>query len=43
MITTNRDYDLTEVSKGMRGVWIGIAMMVFLHGYLKYVAQSLFA
>ncbi|GJE85602.1 inorganic phosphate transport PHO88 [Phanerochaete sordida] len=39
--TTNRDYDLTEVSKAMRGVWIGIAMMAFLHGYMKYT-QPLF-
>ncbi|EKM57843.1 uncharacterized protein PHACADRAFT_251719 [Phanerochaete carnosa HHB-10118-sp] len=39
--TTNRDYDLTEMNKAMRGVWMGVAMMVFLHGYLKYT-QPLF-
>ncbi|KAI0346208.1 inorganic phosphate transporter [Trametopsis cervina] len=39
--TTNRDYDLGEVSKLVRGVYIGIAMMVFLHGYLHYT-QPLF-
>jgi hypothetical protein len=33
--TTHRDYDLGEVSKLVRGAWIGIAMMAFLHGYLK--------
>lgn len=26
-----------EVEKAMRGVYIGIAMMVFLHGYMKCV------
>ena len=37
VVTTNKDYDLGEVAKLMRGVYIGIAMMAFLHGYLKYV------
>ena len=41
VVTTNKDYDLTEVSKAMRGVYIGIAMMAFLHGYLNYT-QPLF-
>ncbi|THH00073.1 hypothetical protein EW026_g2385 [Hermanssonia centrifuga] len=39
--TTNRDYDLTEVSKLVRGAYIGLAMMAFLHGYMKYT-QPLF-
>ncbi|KAF7789736.1 hypothetical protein EIP86_000682 [Pleurotus ostreatoroseus] len=41
VVTTNRDYDLGEVSKLVRGAYIGIAMMVFLHGYMKYT-QPLF-
>lgn len=36
MTTTNRDYDLGEISKLTRGVYIGCAMMVFLHLYMKY-------
>ncbi|KAH9926524.1 inorganic phosphate transporter [Amylocystis lapponica] len=39
--TTVRDYDLSEVSKLVRGVYIGIAMMCFLHGYMGYT-QPLF-
>ncbi|KAJ3489315.1 hypothetical protein NLI96_g2231 [Meripilus lineatus] len=39
--TTVRDYDLGETSKLVRGAYIGILMMVFLHGYLKYT-QPLF-
>ncbi|SCV74522.1 BQ2448_7551 [Microbotryum intermedium] len=39
--TTNRDYDLSEVSKAVRSVLIGIAFMSFMHGYLKYT-QPLF-
>ncbi|KAI0951478.1 hypothetical protein AcW1_008513 [Taiwanofungus camphoratus] len=39
--TTIRDYDLAETSKLVRGAYVGIAMMVFLHGYLKYT-QPLF-
>ncbi|KAI0806041.1 inorganic phosphate transporter [Irpex lacteus] len=41
VVTTNRDYDLGEVSKLLRGVWIGLAMMAFLHGYMHYT-QPLF-
>ncbi|GAA94568.1 uncharacterized protein L969DRAFT_47526 [Mixia osmundae IAM 14324] len=39
--TTYRDYDLAETSKQVRQVLIGIAMMCFLHGYMKYT-QPLF-
>jgi len=39
--TTVRDYDLSETSKAVRSVYTGIAMMVFLHGYMKYT-QPLF-
>jgi len=39
--TTVRDYDLAETSKAMRGVYTGVAMMVFLHGYMGYT-QPLF-
>ncbi|KAM0747727.1 inorganic phosphate transporter [Meredithblackwellia eburnea MCA 4105] len=39
--TTNRDYDLGETSKGVRGVLIGIAIMGFMHLYMKYT-QPLF-
>ncbi|KAI0701231.1 inorganic phosphate transporter [Cytidiella melzeri] len=39
--TTHREYDLGEVSKLVRGVYIGIAMMAVLHGYLHYT-QPLF-
>jgi hypothetical protein len=39
--TTVRDYDLSETSKLLRSVYLGIAMMAFLHGYLKYT-QPLF-
>ena len=37
VVTTNKDYDLGEMSKLMRGVYMGVAMMAFLHGYMKYV------
>ncbi|KAJ8079318.1 phosphate transporter (Pho88) [Marasmius tenuissimus] len=39
--TTVRDYDLAEVSKLLRSVYMGVAMMGFLHGYMKYT-QPLF-
>ncbi|KII84326.1 hypothetical protein PLICRDRAFT_57735 [Plicaturopsis crispa FD-325 SS-3] len=39
--TTVRDYDLSEVSKLLRSVYLGIAMMGVLHGYLGYT-QPLF-
>jgi len=39
--TTIKDYDLGEVSKGVRGVYTGLAMMTFLHLYLSYT-QPLF-
>jgi len=41
VITTVRDYDLAETSKLLRSVYMGIAMMAFMHGYLKYT-QPLF-
>jgi len=39
--TTYRDYDLSEVSKLLKGVYMGVAMMGFLHIYMKYT-QPLF-
>lgn len=39
--TTIRDYDLAETSKLVRGAYVGIAMMVFLHGYLKCVTSEI--
>lgn len=39
--TTVKDYDLAETSKLMRGVFIGVAFMGFLHVYMKYT-QPLF-
>ncbi|KAF8604495.1 putative PHO88-involved in phosphate transport [Ceratobasidium sp. AG-I] len=39
--TTVRDYDLQETSKLIRGVYMGVLMMGFLHGYMKYT-QPLF-
>ncbi|KAK0446107.1 inorganic phosphate transporter [Armillaria borealis] len=39
--TTVRDYDLVETSKLLRSVYMGIAMMGFLHGYMKFT-QPLF-
>ncbi|KAI0318284.1 phosphate transport-domain-containing protein [Amylostereum chailletii] len=39
--TTVRDYDLGEVSKAMRSAYTSLAMMAFLHLYLKYT-QPLF-
>lgn len=36
--TTNRDYDLTQSSTGLRGVLMGVLMMSFLHLYMKYDA-----
>ncbi|KAG9047283.1 hypothetical protein FS837_002591 [Tulasnella sp. UAMH 9824] len=39
--TTVRDYDLAETSKAVKSVYFGIAMMCFLHGYMKYT-QPLF-
>jgi len=34
--TTVRDYDLAEVSKAVRGIYMGVAMMAVLHGYMKF-------
>jgi len=34
--TTVRDYDLAEVSKLVRGVYMGVAMMAVLHLYMKF-------
>ncbi|KAF8259808.1 inorganic phosphate transporter [Lactarius quietus] len=39
--TTVRDYDLSETSKLIKGVFTSVAMMGFLHIYLKY-SQPLF-
>jgi len=39
--TTVRDYDLTETTKSMRAVYMGVGMMAFLHGYMGYT-QPLF-
>jgi len=39
--TTNRDYDLGETTKLVRSVYMGLAMMGFLHVYMKYT-QPLF-
>ncbi|EIW83621.1 inorganic phosphate transporter [Coniophora puteana RWD-64-598 SS2] len=39
--TTVRDYDLSEVSKLLRGAYFGVAMMGFFHIYMKYT-QPLF-
>lgn len=39
--TTVRDYDLGETSKLIRSQLMGLAMMGFMHGYLKYT-QPLF-
>ncbi|KAH8094485.1 inorganic phosphate transporter [Cristinia sonorae] len=38
---TVKDYDLQETSKAVKSVYMGIAMMAFLHGYMKYT-QPLF-
>ncbi|THH31197.1 hypothetical protein EUX98_g2967 [Antrodiella citrinella] len=38
---TVKDYDLQETSKAVRSVYMGIAMMGFLHGYMAYT-QPLF-
>jgi hypothetical protein len=34
--TTNRDYDLAEVSKATRGVLMGTLMVGFMHLYMGY-------
>ncbi|KAG6911733.1 hypothetical protein DXG01_007983 [Tephrocybe rancida] len=39
--TTVRDYDLSETSKLLRAAYMGIAMMAFMHLYMKYT-QPLF-
>ncbi|KAJ7065214.1 inorganic phosphate transporter [Mycena amicta] len=39
--TTVRDYDLMETSKLLRSVYMGVAMMAFMHGYMKFT-QPLF-
>ncbi|KAK7691167.1 hypothetical protein QCA50_006270 [Cerrena zonata] len=39
--TTVKDYDLTETSKLVRSAYMGVLMMGFLHGYMKYT-QPLF-
>lgn len=40
-VTTNKDYDAAELTKLIRGIFTGLAMMAFLHGYLGYT-QPLF-
>ncbi|KAI0723705.1 inorganic phosphate transporter [Fomitopsis betulina] len=39
--TTVREYDLTETSKLIRSVYMGVAMMAFMHIYMKFT-QPLF-
>ncbi|KAG6840282.1 hypothetical protein C0991_007770 [Blastosporella zonata] len=39
--TTVRDYDLSETSKLLRAAYMGIAMMSFMHLYMKFT-QPLF-
>ncbi|BGP20359.1 hypothetical protein JCM10213_002333 [Rhodosporidiobolus nylandii] len=39
--TTNKDYDLAEVSKAIRGVLMGCLFMCFMHLYMQYT-QPLF-
>ncbi|PWN30664.1 putative PHO88-involved in phosphate transport [Jaminaea rosea] len=34
--TTHRDYDLAEVSKAMRGIYMGMAMVAGMHFYFGY-------
>lgn len=34
--TTHRDYDLAEVSKAMRGVYMGMLMVAGMHLYMGY-------
>jgi len=34
--TTVKDYDLSETGKAMRSLFLGIAFMGFLHGYMNY-------
>lgn len=34
--TTHRDYDLQEVSKAMRGIYMGMAMVAGMHFYFGY-------
>lgn len=34
--TTNRDYDLTEISKSMRGVMMGMVFVAGMHLYMGY-------
>ncbi|PVG04307.1 putative PHO88-involved in phosphate transport [Serendipita vermifera] len=41
VVTTHRDYDLEETSKLLRAVYMGMAMMIFLHLYMKFT-QPLF-
>ncbi|CAH7690972.1 inorganic phosphate transporter Pho88 [Phakopsora pachyrhizi] len=36
--TTVRDYDLNQISTGLRSVMMGVLMMLFLHLYMKYDA-----
>lgn len=36
MTTTNRDYDLAEISKSMRGILMGCLMVGLMHTYFGY-------
>lgn len=35
-VTTVRDYDLKQVNAAIKGMYSGIAMMAFMHLYMKY-------
>ncbi|TEB31736.1 inorganic phosphate transporter [Coprinellus micaceus] len=39
--TTVKDYDLAQASSGLKGVYTGVAMMAFMHFYMKFT-QPLF-
>jgi hypothetical protein len=34
--TTHKDYDLADVSKAMRGVFMGMMFVGFMHLYMGY-------
>lgn len=35
-VTTVRDYDLREIDSAIKGIYTGVAMMGFMHFYMKY-------
>lgn len=41
--TTNRDYDLTEISKSMRGVMMGMVFVAGMHLYMGYTNPWVYA